>query len=411
MAGLVQFGFFSRFNMIPGTIIVGMANVNRKRDFTFPATVSGQTCVPRPGHRVKPVYTAAGREGEVMERKGRELFKKLNVKENEQRRLFFRFFPKQNHGDVLHPADYDAFTRIFIKKEPATRGAIASREYPARFISKRSTTMPVELISNEAQASPDRPPILLVHGMWHGAWVWEPFMLPWLAEQGYKAYALSLSNHAQSPRKKPFNLLRIRDYVDDLSEAVDKMEAPPVLIGHSMGGFIVQKYLENHTVPGAVLMAPVPPFGIWAGTFNVLKRFPLTFLKANLTLNLKHIINDRERYRHILCSANITDDTIMDCLARIDTESYRAYVDMLGLNLVRRNRIDTPLLILGGGKDNAVPRRVLEKTAARYGQSPLIFEEMGHNLMLEPEYERVGSSIISWISKTVLPDRDNLSNT
>ncbi len=259
--------------------------------------------------------------------------------------------------------------------------------------------MPVELISNKARPHNDKPPVLLLHGMWHGAWVWEPFILPWLAEQGYRAYALSLSNHGHSARKKPFNLLRISDYVDDLSEAVNKMDAPPVLIGHSMGGFIVQKYLENHTVPGAVLMAPVPPFGIWAGTFNVLKKFPLTFLKANLTLNLKHVINDHIRYRHILCSANINDESVSDCLKKIDTESYLAYVDMLGLNLVRHKKIKTPLLILGGGRDNAVPRKVVEKTAALYDQPARIFENMGHNLMLEPDYARVGSAILTWVEK------------
>ncbi|MCH9660263.1 MAG: alpha/beta hydrolase [Bacteroidetes bacterium] len=38
IAGLVQFGSFSWINMIPETIVVGIANVDRKRDFTFPTT-------------------------------------------------------------------------------------------------------------------------------------------------------------------------------------------------------------------------------------------------------------------------------------------------------------------------------------------------------------------------------------
>jgi len=36
ISGLVQFGSFSWINMIPETIIVGISNVDRKRDFTFP---------------------------------------------------------------------------------------------------------------------------------------------------------------------------------------------------------------------------------------------------------------------------------------------------------------------------------------------------------------------------------------
>ncbi len=37
IAGLVQFGSFSWINMIPETIVVGIGNVDRKRDFTYPS--------------------------------------------------------------------------------------------------------------------------------------------------------------------------------------------------------------------------------------------------------------------------------------------------------------------------------------------------------------------------------------
>lgn len=37
IAGLVQFGSFSWINMLPETIVVGIANVDRKRDFTYPS--------------------------------------------------------------------------------------------------------------------------------------------------------------------------------------------------------------------------------------------------------------------------------------------------------------------------------------------------------------------------------------
>ena len=36
VSGIVQFGSFSWINMIPKSIVIGIANVDRKRDFTFP---------------------------------------------------------------------------------------------------------------------------------------------------------------------------------------------------------------------------------------------------------------------------------------------------------------------------------------------------------------------------------------
>ncbi|MEM7186006.1 MAG: alpha/beta hydrolase-fold protein [Bacteroidota bacterium] len=38
IAGLVQFGSFSWIQMVPESIVVGIANVDRKRDFTFPTS-------------------------------------------------------------------------------------------------------------------------------------------------------------------------------------------------------------------------------------------------------------------------------------------------------------------------------------------------------------------------------------
>ena len=256
----------------------------------------------------------------------------------------------------------------------------------------------LEVLTNKVKDThSNKPSILFVHGMWHGAWCWEPNFLPYFGKLGYKGYAMSLSNHAGSPRKKAFNLLRIKDYVNDLKEVIDSLDETPILVGHSMGAYIVQKYLENHEVLGAVLLAPVPPFGIWAGTINVLKKFPFVFLKANLTLNLKTIINHPKRFRHILCSENIKEDEITKYLPKIDTESMLAYIDMLGLNLVNTKKVKAPLLLIGGGNDNAVPIKVLHKTAKKYGISSNVFAEMGHNIMLEPEYKKVVDLIDNWI--------------
>jgi hypothetical protein len=36
-------------------------------------------------------------------------------REKEGTKLYFGFFEKQNHGDVLHVAVYDAFEKIFLQ--------------------------------------------------------------------------------------------------------------------------------------------------------------------------------------------------------------------------------------------------------------------------------------------------------
>ena len=258
--------------------------------------------------------------------------------------------------------------------------------------------MKLELIENHPKpTSKKRKNLLFVHGMWHGAWCWEPYFLPYFEKLGYKAFALSLSNHGKSAKRKTFNLLRIKDYVQDLQQVINSMDETPVLIGHSMGGFVVQKYLEDHRVPGAALLAAVPPFGILGGTLAVMKKFPGAFIKANLTLDLKYIIDTPKKFKYLVFSQQVSDKDVIKYLNLTDSESYLAYMDMLGLDLVRTKKINTPLLVIGAGKDKAVSQKSVKKTASIYGVTPIIFEELGHDMMLEPDCKIVADEIDNWI--------------
>ena len=63
-----------------------------------------------------------------------------------------------------------------------------------------------------------------------------------------------------------------------------QLPAPPVLIGHSMGGMVAQKYLESHEAAGLVLMASVPPQGLWAAALG------LAFQKPGLMNDLNSLL-------------------------------------------------------------------------------------------------------------------------
>ena len=87
-------------------------------------------------------------------------------------------------------------------------------------------------------------PLLFVHGAWHAAWCWDEYFLNFFADKGYRALALSFRGHGGSSTDKPLRACSVADYVEDISVVADSLPAPPVVIGHSMGGLIVQKYLE-----------------------------------------------------------------------------------------------------------------------------------------------------------------------
>ncbi|MEJ2747998.1 MAG: alpha/beta fold hydrolase, partial [Anaerolineae bacterium] len=144
----------------------------------------------------------------------------------------------------------------------------------------------LELISRQPAGQTKTTPLLFVHGAWHGAWCWDEYFLPYFADQGYAAYALSLRGHGGSPGPKRLSWVSTADYVEDVASAARQLAVSPVVIGHSMGGFVVQKYLQRYFAPAAVLLASAPPKPILRTTLEVIRHAPLAFLRTNLGLDL-----------------------------------------------------------------------------------------------------------------------------
>ena len=132
----------------------------------------------------------------------------------------------------------------------------------------------LEVLDRAPRSASDKPPILFVHGAWHGAWCWDEHFLDYFAEQGYRSVALSLRGHGNSTAPKSMRLCSIADFVDDIDTVATSLPEPPVVIGHSLGGFVVQKYLESHDAPAAVLLASAPVSGITKFLLRRFKRHP-----------------------------------------------------------------------------------------------------------------------------------------
>src|SRR5208337_1384795 len=108
--------------------------------------------------------------------------------------------------------------------------------------------------------SASHPPVLFVHGAYCGGWVWNERFLPYFAEQGYASHAVSLRGHGQSEGILAW--ASIDSYVEDIARAAADIEGDPILVGHSMGGLLVQHYLADHPAKAAVLLATLPPSGL-----------------------------------------------------------------------------------------------------------------------------------------------------
>lgn len=257
----------------------------------------------------------------------------------------------------------------------------------------------LELIDKGA-CSPAHPtPVLFVHGAWHAAWCWDEHFLGFFADNGYRVLAVSLRGHGNSTTTKPLYRCSIADYVDDVATAVDSLPDPPVLVGHSMGGFIVQKYLEAHSVPAGVLLASSPPEGIRKATLRATREYPWLTVKSILTGETMTILNTPDRARKSMFSPTTPDPLVTEYVGRFQQESKRAlYIDLSFWKLPKPELITTPMLVLGAEHDGAFTTAEVRSTAQAYHTEPELFADMGHDMMLEPGWRKVAERIHTWLT-------------
>ncbi|MDM8553662.1 alpha/beta fold hydrolase [Desulfococcaceae bacterium HSG7] len=257
----------------------------------------------------------------------------------------------------------------------------------------------IKIESKKPKRVAHKVPILFVHGAWHGAWCWEKNFMPYFAEKDYTTYALNLRGHGNSNVPTHFRCLRIADYVADLAELVSQLPEEPVMVGHSMGGLVVQKYLEEHTAPAAVLLASVPVKGVFRAALRIALRHPLTYLKANLTWSLYPIIGTPNLTREAFFSKDISPDKLNMYFNLMQDESYFAFLDMMLFNLPKPEKVSTELFIIGAENDTIFHPYEIQETAAAYNTMPVIFKGMAHDMMLEERWQTVADRILEWIGK------------
>jgi pimeloyl-ACP methyl ester carboxylesterase len=241
-------------------------------------------------------------------------------------------------------------------------------------------------------------PVVFVHGAWHGAWCWSEHFLPYFADHGYLAHALDLRGHGGSEHRHRLRWTRIADYVDDLDRVVRGLGTTPVLVGHSLGGAVVQKYLETRPAVAAALLASVPPAGALPATLRLAARHPLAMLKANATRSLQHLVATPELARAAFFSDDLPDDLLLAYFSCLQDESYRAFLDVLFFNLPRPARVTTPVLVLGADRDTFFTRREIEATARAY-RTRATFFPMAHDMMLEAGWQDVADHILRWLNR------------
>ena len=244
----------------------------------------------------------------------------------------------------------------------------------------------LELLERLPARDEGRTPVLFVHGLGHGAWCWEHW-LDGAAEAGHPAYALSLRGHAGSPGRLRTALLR--HYVDDVVRTASSLGRPAVLVGHSMGGLVVQRALARYAAPAAVLVAPVPAHPAVGALGRIARQHPTDALRilAGGSLPL------RPEYLFRELPGEVAERHTDRCHGESALVQYQLVMHLP----TRRPLGRPPVLVLATPDDRLIPLPGVRATAARYDAEVREFPGMGHDLMLDARWREPLDVLLGWL--------------
>ena len=246
----------------------------------------------------------------------------------------------------------------------------------------------LEILDRQPAADTGRPPLLFVHGHGHGAWAFEHWLTA-AAEAGHPAYALSLRGHGGSPGR--VRTARLGHYVEDVVRTAESIGPSTVLVGHSMGGLVVQRALTRYAAPAAVLVTPVPAHTAVVAYLGIARRRPLDAL----TMAVGGTLPMRPEYLF----SELPPDRALPYTERCGPESALVQYQYLFRLPTRPPLGNPPVLVLAGGDDRLIPLRGIRATAARFSAPLREFPGMGHDLMLEPRWREPLQAILEWLAE------------
>lgn len=254
-------------------------------------------------------------------------------------------------------------------------------------------------------------PIMFVHGAFCGGWAFDQFRAPFEAA-GYETHAPNLLHHERGADLDRLSQCSVRDYAEAIAAYAKDLEEPPVLVGHSLGGLVVQLAAMLGPCAGLVIIGSSPPWGIT----------PTTFDEHGNSLGLM-LLGDYWR-RPVMPDFTVALRTTLDRLPRDNArETFTRFVPESGRAIMETvqwwldhgmrsaapaERIRAPLLALAGGADRVNSAGTVRRIAGRFPPGQARFHEfqgMSHWLIGEPGWQQVAQHVLDWMDGQGLEPR------
>jgi pimeloyl-ACP methyl ester carboxylesterase len=200
--------------------------------------------------------------------------------------------------------------------------------------------------------------IVFIHGLFVNPKSWAHWKSRF-EEQGYTCHTPPNPYHEGDPKelREHFNPLlgkvTLEDEVNNIARVIDTLPEKPILIGHSLGGLVVQKLLSMDKAVAGICIDGVPPKGIftlkwsfWESNFPV-----LNFLKGDSVFE-----PNKEWFHYAFAHLMTREDSDIVFEELVVPESRNVPRGTLGhFAEVDFEAPHHPLLFIAGEKDHIVP--------------------------------------------------------
>jgi 3-oxoadipate enol-lactonase len=235
----------------------------------------------------------------------------------------------------------------------------------------------------EAAGDPNKTPLVFLHGIGGAARAWRGQIAAF--NDRYRAMAWDMPGYGGSAALPGVSIAALADALQDFLGAIGGPR--PVLVGHSIGGMIVQQWLTKHPrAAAAVVLAQTSPAfgkteGDWQKQFIEARLGPLDrgeTMKSLAPVLVKELVGDSPDADGM--------EAARDCMASVPEASYRAMMlALLGFDQRKALAdISVPTLVLSGSKDRNAPAPMMAKMATYIPSATYVeLEGAGHLVNLE----------------------------
>jgi pimeloyl-ACP methyl ester carboxylesterase len=257
-----------------------------------------------------------------------------------------------------------------------------------------------------------RTPVVFIHGLWIHGESWRPW-IELFRRKGYDAVAAKWPGEAETPEatRKTAAVMAgygLHDVADFITGQLSLFEEKPVLVGHSIGGLLVQSLLSRGLGAAGIAIDAAPFKGVPDVPLSAI-RTTTPLLKNPLNYN-RTVSLTEPQFRHGFASA---------VSERESHELYRKYAIpgparpvfetvTAPLNPRAATRVDVrnakrgPLLLVAGAADHTIPPVMVKGMLKAYRRSRAItdfkeFPDRGHSLIMDHGWRELADYTLNWL--------------